>query len=171
MIVDHFMSAGAGLGRRLPELLRAGRPVRQPRASARPRNHDGGRLPRAAGEDRAVQGTHGLDLPLVLLVRQRLQLRLPRHARRVGRSGRIQLPRQAASSSRPGFTTWSGDLHGTSVFLRDGDRVFHTYSTYGRGTEQVGGTHYYLDMTALGRQEAWEEPRGRAIHVEDPIRR
>jgi predicted dithiol-disulfide oxidoreductase (DUF899 family) len=55
-----------------------------------------------------------------------------------------------------------GELHGTSVFLRDGDRVFHTYSTYGRGTEQVGGTHYYLDMTALGRQEDWEEPRGRS---------
>jgi predicted dithiol-disulfide oxidoreductase (DUF899 family) len=45
------------------------------------------------------------------------------------------------------------ELHGTSCFLRDGDRIFHTYSTYGRGTEQVGGTHYYLDMTALGRQE------------------
>jgi predicted dithiol-disulfide oxidoreductase (DUF899 family) len=56
----------------------------------------------------------------------------------------------------------AGELHGTSVFLRDGDRVFHTYSTYARGTEQVGGTHYYLDMTALGRQEDWEEPRGRA---------
>jgi predicted dithiol-disulfide oxidoreductase (DUF899 family) len=45
------------------------------------------------------------------------------------------------------------ELHGTSCFVRDGDRVFHTYSTYGRGTEQVGGTHYYLDMTALGRQD------------------
>jgi predicted dithiol-disulfide oxidoreductase (DUF899 family) len=55
-----------------------------------------------------------------------------------------------------------GDLHGTSVFLADGDRVFHTYSTYGRGTEQVGGTHYYLDMTALGRQEDWEEPKDRS---------
>jgi predicted dithiol-disulfide oxidoreductase (DUF899 family) len=31
-----------------------------------------------------------------------------------------------------------------------------------RGTEQVGGTHYYLDMTAPGRQEDWEEPRGRS---------
>ena len=47
------------------------------------------------------------------------------------------------------------------MFLRVGDRVFHTYSTYGRGTEQVGGTHYYLDMTALG-QEDWEEPKVRA---------
>jgi predicted dithiol-disulfide oxidoreductase (DUF899 family) len=49
------------------------------------------------------------------------------------------------------------ELHGTSCFLRDGERVFHTYSTYARGTEQVGGTHYYLDMTALGRQEGWEQ--------------
>jgi predicted dithiol-disulfide oxidoreductase (DUF899 family) len=61
-----------------------------------------------------------------------------------------------------GFPDPKGEVHGTSVFLRDGDRVFHTYSTYGRGTEQVGGTHYYLDMTALGRQEDWEEPRGRS---------
>jgi len=61
-----------------------------------------------------------------------------------------------------GMPSPQGELHGTSVFLRDGDRVFHTYSTYGRGTEQVGGTHYYLDMTALGRQEDWEEPKGRA---------
>ena len=61
-----------------------------------------------------------------------------------------------------GFTDPSGELPGTSAFLRDGDRVFHTYSTYARGTEQVGGTYYYLDMTALGRQEDWEEPKGRA---------
>lgn len=47
----------------------------------------------------------------------------------------------------------------------NGERVFHTYSTYGRGTEQVGGTHYYLDMTALGRQEDWEEPKGRATSL------
>jgi predicted dithiol-disulfide oxidoreductase (DUF899 family) len=55
------------------------------------------------------------------------------------------------------------ELHGQSVFLRDGDDVFHTYDAYARGTEQVGGAHYYLDMTALGRQEDWEEPASRAI--------
>lgn len=54
------------------------------------------------------------------------------------------------------------ELHGQSAFLRDGDRVFHTYSAYARGTESVGGTHYYLDLTALGRQEPWEEPHDRA---------
>jgi predicted dithiol-disulfide oxidoreductase (DUF899 family) len=55
------------------------------------------------------------------------------------------------------------DLHGMSCFLRDGERVFHTYSTYGRGTESTGGSYYFLDMTALGRQEPWEEPRDRSL--------
>ncbi|MGA7883917.1 MAG: DUF899 domain-containing protein [Terrimicrobiaceae bacterium] len=54
------------------------------------------------------------------------------------------------------------DLPGLSCFLRDGDKVFHTYSTYGRGGETVGGAYYFLDLTALGRQEDWEEPKGRA---------
>lgn len=54
------------------------------------------------------------------------------------------------------------DLPGLSCFLRDGNEVFHTYSTYGRGGETVGGTYYFLDLTALGRQEEWEEPKGRA---------
>jgi predicted dithiol-disulfide oxidoreductase (DUF899 family) len=70
--------------------------------------------------------------------------------------------RSKAELEAAGFPAMTGDLHGTSAFLRDDDRVFHTYSTYGRGTEQVGGTHYYLDLTALGRQEAWELPAGRA---------
>lgn len=54
-----------------------------------------------------------------------------------------------------------GEQPGISVFLREGDTAYHTYSTYGRGTEQVGGSNYFLDLTALGRQEVWEEPKGR----------
>jgi predicted dithiol-disulfide oxidoreductase (DUF899 family) len=50
---------------------------------------------------------------------------------------------------------------GTSFFLRDGDEVFHTYSTYARGAEMLGGSYYFLDLTALGRQEDWEEPKER----------
>jgi predicted dithiol-disulfide oxidoreductase (DUF899 family) len=56
----------------------------------------------------------------------------------------------------------SGENPGLSCFLRDGDRVFHTYSTYARGMEWTGGSYAFLDLTALGRQEAWEEPTGRA---------
>jgi predicted dithiol-disulfide oxidoreductase (DUF899 family) len=51
---------------------------------------------------------------------------------------------------------------GQSCFLRDGETVYHTYSSYARGAEMVGGSYYYLDLTALGRQEDWEEPKGRA---------
>ena len=54
---------------------------------------------------------------------------------------------------------------GTSFFLCDGDRVFHTNSTYARGAEMTGGSNYFLDLTALGRQEDWEEPKGRAASV------
>ena len=44
------------------------------------------------------------------------------------------------------------DAHGVSVFLRDGDRVFHTYSAYARGVDSLLGTYNYLDLTPLGRQ-------------------
>ncbi|MPZ81289.1 MAG: DUF899 domain-containing protein [Actinophytocola sp.] len=42
---------------------------------------------------------------------------------------------------------------GISVFARDGDRVFHTYSTLQFGGELLNGTYHYLDLTPLGRQE------------------
>jgi predicted dithiol-disulfide oxidoreductase (DUF899 family) len=47
----------------------------------------------------------------------------------------------------------SGETWGVSVFLRDGDRVFHTYSAYGRGAEVLLGTYSYLDLTPHGRGE------------------
>ncbi|HEY3749112.1 MAG TPA: DUF899 domain-containing protein [Pseudonocardiaceae bacterium] len=50
---------------------------------------------------------------------------------------------------------------GISCFLRDGDDIFHTYSTYARGSDHLGGGYTFLDLTALGRQEEWEEPKGR----------
>jgi predicted dithiol-disulfide oxidoreductase (DUF899 family) len=64
----------------------------------------------------------------------------------------------------------SAEVSGYSCFLRDGDQVFHTYSAYARGTDTLGSTYSLLDMTALGRQEDWEEPRGRAprVHGADP---
>jgi predicted dithiol-disulfide oxidoreductase (DUF899 family) len=46
-----------------------------------------------------------------------------------------------------------GEYPGFSVFLREGDDVFHAYSSYARGTETIGGSHYILDMTPLGRAD------------------
>ncbi|HEY3612309.1 MAG TPA: DUF899 domain-containing protein [Gaiellales bacterium] len=61
------------------------------------------------------------------------------------------------------------EMPGFSCFLRDGDDVFHTYSVYARGTEDLGGAYAFLDMTALGRQEEWEEPKGRADNARDAM--
>ncbi len=46
--------------------------------------------------------------------------------------------------------------------LRDhGDRIFRTYFVNGRGDEALGSTFSFLDITALGRQEEWEDsPEG-----------
>jgi predicted dithiol-disulfide oxidoreductase (DUF899 family) len=53
------------------------------------------------------------------------------------------------------------EWHGTNVFIRDGERVFHTYFIDNRGDEAMGSTWSYLDITALGRQEEWEDsPEG-----------
>ncbi len=47
----------------------------------------------------------------------------------------------------------STEAHGTSVFLRDGDDIYHTYSSYERGNGLLVGTFNYLDLTPLGRHE------------------
>jgi predicted dithiol-disulfide oxidoreductase (DUF899 family) len=54
-------------------------------------------------------------------------------------------------------TTDKGETHGLSVFFRIDDDVFHTYSTYNRGTEALTDSYRLLDMTPYGRQEDWED--------------
>jgi predicted dithiol-disulfide oxidoreductase (DUF899 family) len=54
-----------------------------------------------------------------------------------------------------------GEWHGTNVFLRDGGRIFRTYFVHDRGDEALGSTWSFLDLTAYGRQEEWEDsPEG-----------
>jgi predicted dithiol-disulfide oxidoreductase (DUF899 family) len=58
----------------------------------------------------------------------------------------------------PDPTTYQdGESFGLSVFFRDGDEVFRTYFTSGRGTETIGPVWTFLDLTPLGRQEEWED--------------
>jgi predicted dithiol-disulfide oxidoreductase (DUF899 family) len=53
------------------------------------------------------------------------------------------------------------EWHGTNAFLRDGEEIFRTYFVNNRGDEAMGSTWSYLDVTALGRQEEWEDsPEG-----------
>jgi predicted dithiol-disulfide oxidoreductase (DUF899 family) len=54
-----------------------------------------------------------------------------------------------------------GETFGLSVFLRDGDQIYRTYFTSGRGVEALGSVWTFLDLTPLGRQETWEDsPKG-----------
>jgi predicted dithiol-disulfide oxidoreductase (DUF899 family) len=46
---------------------------------------------------------------------------------------------------------------GLSVFIREGEDVFRTYFTTGRGVETLGSVWTLLDLTPLGRQEDWED--------------
>jgi predicted dithiol-disulfide oxidoreductase (DUF899 family) len=67
-------------------------------------------------------------------------------------------------------TTFNEDFRATvdgderqaiSVFLRDGERVFHTWSTFARGEEPFMLVFDLLDLTPYGRQETWEDsPQG-----------
>ena len=58
-------------------------------------------------------------------------------------------------------TTFNDDLgldgFGLSVLLRDGDEVFRTYFTSGRGVDRLRMDLNLLDLTPYGRQEEWED--------------
>jgi predicted dithiol-disulfide oxidoreductase (DUF899 family) len=56
-----------------------------------------------------------------------------------------------------GRTTDRGEIFGLSVFFRDGDDVFRSYFTDGRGVEALGPAWTFLDLTPYGRQEDWED--------------
>ncbi|HYD83268.1 MAG TPA: DUF899 domain-containing protein [Opitutus sp.] len=54
-----------------------------------------------------------------------------------------------------------GDWTVNSVFLRDGDAVYHTYSAFARGLDHLATVYNFLDLTPYGRQEDWEDsPKG-----------
>jgi predicted dithiol-disulfide oxidoreductase (DUF899 family) len=60
-----------------------------------------------------------------------------------------------------GVSTPKGETFGLSVFFRDGDDVYRTYFTNGRGVEALGPVWTFLDLAPLGRQEDWEDsPEG-----------
>jgi predicted dithiol-disulfide oxidoreductase (DUF899 family) len=53
------------------------------------------------------------------------------------------------------------EWHGHNAFIHDGEKVFRTYFINSRGDEAMGTVWSFLDMTALGRQEEWEDsPQG-----------
>jgi predicted dithiol-disulfide oxidoreductase (DUF899 family) len=101
--------------------------------------------------------------PRILPFKARMGWMLPwysSHACDFNRDFEVTLEREGELVERPGL----------SCFLRDRDRVFHTYSTYERGLDGLGSTTSLLDLTALGRQEEWEGLKGRASAIGAPAR-
>jgi predicted dithiol-disulfide oxidoreductase (DUF899 family) len=50
-------------------------------------------------------------------------------------------------------TVGMSEAPGVSVFLRDGGKIFHTYSTYARGLDMVNVAYQYMDLAPKGRDE------------------
>lgn len=51
----------------------------------------------------------------------------------------------------------AGGGFAVNVFLRDGDKVYRTWHTDGRGTEQLGYSFALIDLLPYGRQEDWQD--------------
>ena len=103
---------------------------------------------------------HARNTSLVLVSRAPLA-NIKRYKRRMGWT----VPWFSSSASDFnndfGLTTDDGETFGLSVFLRDGQTVYRTYFTNGRGVEALGSPWTFLDLTPFGRQETWEDsPRG-----------
>lgn len=95
---------------------------------------------------------HARDTTLVLTSPAPLA-QITEHQTRMGWT----VPWYSAHGSTFSADCGAPDYQGISVFLRNGDQVYRTYFTEGRGGEQVVGTLHYLDLTPFGRQEAWEQ--------------
>ena len=157
LITYHFMwrhaeSGFPGEDQGCPDLLVPGRQHRRPVPPARLRHHPGAGVPRADREHRAIPQADGLVRAVVLQLRQRLQLRLPRQLRRGQGPLEYNYKDKETLARQAPYIRSGTDGPGVSVFLRDGDRVFHTYSAYQRGLDSLLGTYRWLDLTPLGRQ-------------------
>jgi uncharacterized protein DUF899 len=109
-------------------------------ASELPRSQLRSRLAGATGEALPLQSRDGLELPLGLLLWHRLQPRLLRlHRAGAAHGGRVQL-RLVGSYPRP-----RGRAPRAERFALEDGVLYHTYSTYDRGTDGLTGTWQLLD--------------------------
>ena len=99
---------------------------------------------------------HARDTSFVLVSRAPLE-KIERYRRRMGWAVPWYSSARSDFNADFGVTGDAGESFGLSVFLRDGDRVFRTYFTSGRGVEALGSNWTFLDLTPLGRQETWED--------------
>ena len=148
LIVGHFMFSPTGM----PAASAARSPTTSRcrlAASEAPRRDLCRGRPRAARQARGLPQAHGLALQFRLVLRQRLQLRFPRllhQGRPRRRQGLLQLSR------RPRRRWRTCPAPASSPRTKNGD-IYHTYSQFGRGGEEVLSAYMLLDLTPKGRNE------------------
>ena len=157
LITYHFMWRHARVrvprrGSGLPDLLVPGRQHRAPVPPARLRHHAGAGVPGADRQHRAVQQRMGWAVPWYSSYGSDFNYDF--HAS--FDEGKAPLEynykdKETLAREAP-YIRSGADGPGVSVFLRDGDRVFHTYSAYERGLDSLLGTYRWLELTPLGRQ-------------------
>lgn len=107
-----------------------------------------------------LQHLHARDTSLVLISRAPLP-KLLTYRERMGWNLPWVSSADTTFNDDFGVTIDGNEDTGISSFIRDGDRVFHTWFTTGRGVETMIGVLDLLDMTPYGRQEAWQDaPEG-----------
>ena len=115
---------------------------------------------------RAMRGLHVLQQPGPRAVLHPLPRRHVRHALQRPVRGERSLPglpglgHAVVLGREDGGALLQGrdwQRHHLVCYVRDGERVFETYYTGGRGVEIMAPTHGLWDMTVYGRQEAWED--------------
>ena len=99
---------------------------------------------------------HARDTSLVLVSRAPYS-KLKAYRQRMGWTGPWYSSFGTDFNTDFGVSVGEEEKSGVSVFLRDGDSVYHTYFTSGRGDEMLGTVWSYLDLTPFGRQETWED--------------
>jgi len=153
LIVYHFMfhpSAEVGMS----ALLVAGRRFQWHRCALKAPRCDHDRYPSGAVQQvGGVPEADGLEFPVGLIVRDRVQFRLPRifYAGTVCREkSLLQLHNARSKGTR---------ARGHSVFYKDGNgAVFHCHSCYDRGNDMLNIHYHYLDLVPKGRDEAGRGP-------------
>jgi predicted dithiol-disulfide oxidoreductase (DUF899 family) len=111
------------------------------------RYHDGRRLAGTVPEDSRIQGGDGLDVPWYSSGGSDFNFDY-----RVSFTPSELRAGEVEYNYRP--IRWSGtEAPGISVFLKEDEQIYHTYSTYERGLDMLNVAYHYMDLVPKGRDE------------------
>jgi len=125
-------------------------------------DHFDGTLPHLAARDTSFAAVSRAPLAKIEPFRRRMGWRFPwlsSHGTDFNHDFQVTIDAEHAEynyapvSAQPEGYPREGEREGLSVFLRDGQRLYHSYSTYQRGLDLFLNTYNFLDVTPLGRQE------------------